>query len=155
MIGLCIILAMISGIWYHHVFVLTKYEYNVLHPYTSFIPILTFLFLRNSTIWLRNRYINIFAILGKITLETYISQLHIYLQSNAKHLIVYIPNYPLISFLVNSWIYLYLSNVLFHATVTLNEYLFPMDTKQMWKNLIMIITLVALAYVVTKISSML
>ena len=148
------LLLVICGLWYKYVFILEKYEYNKLHPYTSFIPILTFILLRNSTSWLRRRYLFLFVFLGKITLETYISQLHIYLQSNAKNLIVYVSGYPLVNFVINTFIYLYMSRVLFHATLTLNEYIFPNDARKMWKNVVLIMVSIALSYALVFFSSL-
>ena len=144
-----IVLLGINAIWYKHVFILDKYSYNKLHPYTSFIPILTFIYFRNMTSWLRNRYLMLFTFLGKITLETYISQLHVYLQADAKAILVYIPDYPLMNFSLNTLIYLYLSNLLFHATITLNDYIFPAETKKMCKNLVFITISVLACYSIT------
>ena len=135
-------------LWYKYVYALPKYPYNALHPYTSFIPIIAYVFFRNSTIWLRRSHCAIFAYLGKITLETYISQLHIYLQSDAKYILVYIPEFPLVNFIFNTFIYLSLSNLLFHATVTLNEYIFPSDYKDMWKRIGVIMCSVGGSYFV-------
>ena len=142
------ILLFIVFFWHKFVFTLGKYDYNKLHPYTSLVPLLTFIYLRNCTTWLRRRYIMMFTFLGKITLETYISQLHIYLQSNAKAIIVYIPGYPLVNFAINSVIYLYMAQLLFKATVTLNEYIFPTEYKKMWWNLIVIVTMVITSYLI-------
>ena len=77
--------------WYTGVMCLDKYNYNRLHPYTSALPVVSFTVLRNLYPGLRVRYVYMFNWLGKITLETYLTQLHLYLQSNAKQLIVYIP----------------------------------------------------------------
>ncbi|KAM0812839.1 putative Cas1p 10 TM acyl transferase domain-containing protein [Seiridium cardinale] len=60
-----------------------KWQYNVGHPYMSWIPVLSFLVLRNSHKRLRNSYMAIPAALGKISLETYILQYHIWLGGDA------------------------------------------------------------------------
>ena len=75
-----------------------------------------------------------FAWLGRITLETYLSQLHIYLQSNAKNLIVYIPGYYLLNFALSNIIYLGISYVLFNLTTEFSAYLFPNNYKLIGKN---------------------
>ncbi|XP_065642159.1 LOW QUALITY PROTEIN: uncharacterized protein LOC136071761 [Hydra vulgaris] len=138
-----IVIFPILVLWYKYVFVLSKYPYNVLHPYTSFIPIIAYVYFRNSTSWLRRSHCTMFAYLGKITLETYISQLHIYLQNDAKYILVYLPEFPLVNFIFNTFIYLYIANLLFHATVTLNEFIFPSDYKEMFKRILVIAGLVA------------
>ena len=96
-----VILAVLSAIfagWFVFVLSLEKYSYTQIHPYTSWITIVTYIIVRNFWSALRVRHVYLFAWLGKTTLETYLSQLHIYLQSNAKHVITYIAGYPLLNF---------------------------------------------------------
>jgi N-acetylneuraminate 9-O-acetyltransferase len=57
-------------LWYKLVFRLPKLEYNVLHPYTSWIPITGYLVLRNLTPPLRLHSMGLYGWLGCITLET-------------------------------------------------------------------------------------
>jgi len=153
-LGITSVVLAVIAVWYKYVFVLSKYDYNKVHPYTSFIPILSYICLRNMTAFLRNRYMFLFTVLGKITLETYISQLHVYLQADAKQLLVYIPNYPLINFIINTGIYLYLSNLLFNSTITLNEYLFPSDMKKLSKNIVSCIVLFLASYALVFFSTL-
>lgn len=56
--------------WYVFVFRLPKLEYNVLHPYTSWIPITAYLMVRNLTPPLRLNAMGLYGWLGCITLET-------------------------------------------------------------------------------------
>ena len=146
---MCVTSFAILLIWYKNVYVLGKYDYNKLHPYTSFIPLLCFIFLRNISSNLRHRYVVLFAWLGKITLETYISQLHIYMQENAKLLIVYIPGYPLMNFALATAIYLFLSYHLFQLTITLNDYIFPRESLEILKNLTVGALLIGICYLVS------
>lgn len=64
-----------------------KYVYNAYHPYISFIPILSFIALRNATPQLRNAHSKIFAWLGKISLETFTLQYHIWMAADTKGLL--------------------------------------------------------------------
>lgn len=65
----------------------TKTESNQLHTYISPLPILAFVYLRNCTRALRNHYSAAFAWLGKISLETFVMQYHIWLAADTKGLL--------------------------------------------------------------------
>ena len=122
--------------WYRELMWRDKYDYNALHPYTSWVPILAYIYFRNLFPTLRTHHMGLFAWLGKITLETYISQLHIYLQDEAKSLIVYLPGYPLVNFMLASVIYIFLSYWLFHITIEFSSYLIPKDLRMVGINVV-------------------
>ena len=61
-----------------------KPEYNSWVPYISFLPILSFVVLRNCSRYLRNYYSSIFAWLGRYSLETFTLQYHIWLAADTK-----------------------------------------------------------------------
>lgn len=65
----------------------TKYVYNAYHPYVSFIPILSFIVLRNATPRLRNAHSRLFAWLGKMSLVTFTLQFHIWMAADTKGLL--------------------------------------------------------------------
>ena len=71
----------VAAYWYFFYFSLPKRPYNAVHPYTSFIAIFAYLVLRNLTAGLRKRHMHLFAWCGKITLETYILQFHVWMRT--------------------------------------------------------------------------
>lgn len=60
-----------------------KEDYNWWQPYISFIPILSFVVLRNSHDLLRKYHCTALAWLGRCSLETYVLQYHIWLAGDA------------------------------------------------------------------------
>ena len=83
---------------------LPKWEYNAVHPYTSWIPITLWVILRNLTGSMRHYSLALYGWLGCITLETYISQFHTWLSTGIpdgqpKLLLAFFPaEYPLLNF---------------------------------------------------------
>jgi hypothetical protein len=113
------------------VFLLPKSEYNKVHPYTSFIPITIFILLRNLYPTLRRWHMHLFEYLGKITLETYIAQFHVWMATTGingapKRLLQFVPGqWPLVNFVVASAIFFVVSMRLFHNTNSLKAIVLP------------------------------
>ena len=65
----------------------TKQEFNWWMPYTSWLPVLSFVVLRNSTGGLRSLHSSVFAWLGRHSLETFTLQFHIWLAADTQGLL--------------------------------------------------------------------
>jgi len=84
----------IPGFWFLARRAPIKEMYNAWHSYISFIPVLSYIILRNADITIHKYHINlrryhsvIFAWLGRFSLETFVLQSHIWLAADTKGLL--------------------------------------------------------------------
>ncbi|EPB87501.1 hypothetical protein HMPREF1544_05695 [Mucor circinelloides 1006PhL] len=105
------VLAMVWYFWYE-ITRESKFVYNGTHPYISWIPIMAFIFLRNANVYLRNTHSEFYAFIGKISLETFIGQFHMWLAGDTKGLLVILAHPTWVAGL-GWWINLLVSSCLF------------------------------------------
>jgi hypothetical protein len=79
------------GIYYFAIQLFTTHEkksYNALHPFISFVPILSFIALRNMNSHARSWHLQSMAWLGRCSLETFTLQFHILLAADTKGILL-------------------------------------------------------------------
>jgi len=113
-----------------------KAECNEVHPYLAFLPTLSYVVLRNISGLLRTRYSTFFAWFGKISLELFICQYHIWLAADTHGVLVLVPNYPVLNLIVTSFIFLCVAHEMHTLTWTLAKYAIPSDWRYLVRNLI-------------------
>lgn len=131
---------------------LEKLVYNQKNAYFGVaVPVLTYIYMRNLSPLLRTRYLEPLHSLGKITLETYLMQHHIWLTSNAKTLLVVVPGHDKLNMVVVTVIYVLVSRELYRLTMSLRGMCLPDDLSACLKNLAGIAAAVGAATAVAKV----
>lgn len=104
--------AVLCGILLIHGFALyplVKASYNGLHRFTAWIPICTYLFIRNLVPALQSRYSRVLAAFGACSLDFYLLQFHIWMGNNAKTVVAPFPDARFLSFVIHTCLFIVLS----------------------------------------------
>merc|ERR1712029_290740 len=120
--------ASVAGIAGYSVYSLTckdKAQCNLYHPYIVIFPICGYVYLRNMTSMLRSGHSAFFAWFGRINLEMFIAQYHIWLAADSHGVLVLIPNYPVVNILLTSFIFLCICHEIHMITGVLSRALIP------------------------------
>lgn len=88
------------GLWYLGPFHAKKFMYNAINSYFGFLPILWYVFFRNSTVALRSSHSKLFKAIGMYSLELYMLHQHIFLSDESGSKLMVIPGYPACNILV-------------------------------------------------------
>ncbi|XP_064107706.1 N-acetylneuraminate 9-O-acetyltransferase-like isoform X1 [Macrobrachium nipponense] len=113
-----------------------KPDCNEIHPYVVWVPILGYIVLRNLVGILRTRYSSFFAWFGRISLELFVCQYHIWLAADTHGVLVLIPSYPVANVLVTSFIFICVCHEIHHITNVITPFLVPNDSRRAVRNLI-------------------
>ncbi|KAF9535382.1 O-acetyltransferase [Crepidotus variabilis] len=114
-----IALSILTMIWFF-VFELlqeSKFTYNKWHPYISFLPILAFIILRNSSVILRSASSRGFAFIGKCSLELFIVQYHFWLAGDTKGVLLVLSGtkWRPVNFIITTVMFVYLCDRISYA----------------------------------------
>ncbi|XP_062519091.1 N-acetylneuraminate 9-O-acetyltransferase-like isoform X2 [Corticium candelabrum] len=114
----------------------SKPHCNAIHTWLSFYPLTAFIILRNVPPMARSHYNTIYAWVGKISLELFISQYHIWLANDTKSLLVFIPGYPLVNAVVMSFIFVCIAHEISAISGVLAQHAVPKESKALKKRLL-------------------
>ncbi|KAK2142469.1 hypothetical protein LSH36_951g03010 [Paralvinella palmiformis] len=114
----------------------TKEECNEIHPYLAFVPIVSYIFLRNIFGWVRCKYSTFFAWFGQISLELFIAQYHIWLAADTHGVLVLVPNYQVMNVIITSFVFVCAAHEIHALTIKLTDYAVPNDWRILLRNLI-------------------
>nr|XP_038029719.1 N-acetylneuraminate 9-O-acetyltransferase isoform X4 [Anas platyrhynchos] len=115
-----------------------KTECNELHPSVSVVQILAFILIRNIPGYVRSVYSSFFAWFGKISLELFICQYHIWLAADTKGILVLIPGYPMFNVIVSTFIFVCVAHEISQITNDLAQIMVPKDNSTLLKRLLCI-----------------
>ncbi|KAJ8927724.1 hypothetical protein NQ314_019785 [Rhamnusium bicolor] len=122
-------------------FCLNELECSEIHSYIVFIPIVSYIFLRNISGVLRTRYSSLFAWFGEISLELFISQYHIWLAADTHGVLVLVPGYPVLNVIITSFIFVCASHEVHRITKDLLPFAVPNDWKLVLRNFILFLAI--------------
>jgi len=118
-----------------------KIRFNAAHPYWMWIPILAFIYFRNITPTFRSYHSAFLNYLGKITLETYLLQFHVFLAARRPglpwaptKLIALLPNWPFCNMLLCGLIFIGCARLSFLATLTLRDEILSSASSRQWQS---------------------
>ncbi|KAL4702687.1 hypothetical protein ACJJTC_018310 [Scirpophaga incertulas] len=115
-------------------FCTSSYDCNEIHSYVVFLPIVSYIILRNVSGALRMRHSSMFAWFGSITLELFASQSHIWLAADTHGVLVLIPSAPILNLILTSYIFVCTAHELHKLTAVILPYAVPDDWKLVLRN---------------------
>jgi len=104
-----------------------RFSYNAAHPYFGFLPVLTYVFLRNITPSMRAHHLGLFRYLGSHSLEIYLLHHHIFLSRDGTTMVTIFAGYPSCNALLVGCILLLVARILKRLTSILIEMSLPHD----------------------------
>ncbi|XP_029590665.1 N-acetylneuraminate 9-O-acetyltransferase isoform X1 [Salmo trutta] len=113
-----------------------KTECNEMHPYISGLQILAFILIRNIPGYARSLYSSFFAWFGKISLELFICQYHIWLAADTKGILVLIPGNPSLNIILSTFIFVCVAHEISLITNDLAQVVIPKDGGALLKRLL-------------------
>ncbi|KAG8890823.1 hypothetical protein FRB98_004868 [Tulasnella sp. 332] len=112
----------------------SKFTYNLWHPYVSWVPVLSFIVLRNATPVLRSAYSKSFAFIGRCSLETFIMQYHFWLAGDTKGILMVLPlgtSWRTLNMIVSTVGFIYVCHHVAEATGWLTNWVCGTPRKRM------------------------
>lgn len=132
-----------------------KNECNEMHPSVSVVQILAFVLIRNIPGYARSVYSTFFAWFGKISLELFICQYHIWLAADTKGILVLIPGNPMLNIIVSTFIFVCVAHEISQITNDLAQIVVPKENSALIKRLLGIGGFLALLLLLSSIQKQL
>lgn len=118
-----------------------KQDCEEIHSYVVFVPILSYVVLRNVSGIFRVRFSSFFAWFGRISLELFICQYHIWLAADRNGVLVLLPGFPNLNILISSFIFVCASHEVHRLTQALLPYVVPADWRIALRNFVIFLVI--------------
>jgi hypothetical protein len=110
----------------------------VYNPYVSAVPVIGYVLLRNATERMRATTSWLYSYIGRISLETFIAQFHIWLAMDTRGLLVVVPGSWWLNLALVSVLFIWLSDVLAQVTGVLTDWICGSDKQGVGKRMMFI-----------------
>lgn len=110
------------------------FDCNEIHSYIAFLPIVSYIILRNLSGLLRMRHSTMFAWFGQITLELFASHSHIWLAADTHGVLVLVPGAPVLNLILTSYIFVCTAHEIHGLTSIITPYAVPDDWRLVLRN---------------------
>lgn len=131
-------LAALLGVGFYTTFTFvcaSKLECDEIHTYIVSIPIVGYLVLRNISGMLRTRFSAFFAWFGRISLELFVCQYHVWLAADRHGVLVLLPGFPNANIIVTSFVFVCVAHEMHRVTHVLLPWAVPNDWRRALRNL--------------------
>lgn len=139
-VSLTATLVAVAGVGFYTTFSFmcrNRQDCEEIHSYIVFIPVVGYLVLRNISGVLRTRFSAFFAWFGRISLELFICQYHIWLAADRHGVLVLLPGFPNLNIIISSFIFVCVSHEVHRLTQVLLPYAVPNDWRLALRNLVL------------------
>ncbi|XP_046860226.1 LOW QUALITY PROTEIN: N-acetylneuraminate 9-O-acetyltransferase-like [Xenia sp. Carnegie-2017] len=116
-----------------------KVRCNSVHSVVSILPITAFILLRNISGFMRSHFSTFYAWVGKLSLELFVGQYHIWLANDTTGILVLVPNRPILNAIVTTFVFVCVCSEVNKTTAVLSDALVSKDVKVMMRRLIIFV----------------
>jgi hypothetical protein len=113
--------------WTSGPFATPKFAFDSTHSYFAFLPVLSFVYFRNVTPFLRQHHLTFMKTMGTFSLETYLFHHYIFLADDGVSTLILLPGYPKCNILFCLSLLLLVSRTVHNLTSILCGMMFPPD----------------------------
>eukprot|EP00050_Salpingoeca_kvevrii_P011938 m.19109 g.19109 ORF g.19109 m.19109 type:complete len:798 (-) comp3720_c0_seq1:88-2481(-) len=132
-----------------------KIRCNQIHPYSSLLCIMAYVLLRNMWPWCRAVHSELMARAGRISLELFLGQYHMWLAMDTKGLLVLIPGMPVLNAALTSLLFLMAASALSDAFQKLTTVIMGDSLSSALRNIAICLSVCGVVFALNMLNTML